>query len=478
MKKQLVFIFCLLSMIPMAQGQQWEEITFNRPENVPAALFRQIDYVACDSECIYAFCNATGIAILDRKDQTVRSVKTWNTSKYNPFWEVLPMRSSTIFCTSAGIFLRIHGQDTLNAISLPTTEKLKLAPNCLIGFGDTAFITMDKKFYRSNDGGRSWRHWGVGGIGGLPYDSNSISLHDTTIWVNTYYSWVSQSYSEILETYSPYSIIKNVNAITPQAIWFRFPWKWFYYWDLSDQPEKSSKPVYRQNFVAPMFYDDERETTRTRGKAYDAESRIAYTDDGWVSLPLDALDSLGDGSADNPRLLIERINMSWGADIIKSFCYTMENSPEKNVEKASLRFYKRLSRKPVRWARIGPVLKVYGGYPRVTAYGNDIYVAGIDQKTIYHLRLDATSNVEEMPIVQDGVEIQPNPATDIIQLTVSANAGSTYQIRDLLGRILLGPIACQSEQSIDISGFAAGLYTVHISTDKGRHYYGKFLIQR
>jgi hypothetical protein len=137
-----------------------------------------------------------------------------------------------------------------------------------------------------------------------------------------------------------------------------------------------------------------------------------------------------------------------------------------------------MSRKPVRRVRVGPDLVMPYSSPQVTVYGNDIYVTNIGKNKIYHLRLDATSNVEEMPIVQDGVEIQPNPATDIIQLTVSANAGSTYQIRDLLGRILLGPIACQSEQSIDISGFAAGLYTVHISTDKGQHYYGKFLIQR
>lgn len=64
------------------------------------------------------------------------------------------------------------------------------------------------------------------------------------------------------------------------------------------------------------------------------------------------------------------------------------------------------------------------------------------------------------------VSLYPNPAENIVTVTIENSGNADIQISDLQGKIVLQKQINQTETNINISGLSAGLYLVNVVSDE------------
>ncbi len=74
------------------------------------------------------------------------------------------------------------------------------------------------------------------------------------------------------------------------------------------------------------------------------------------------------------------------------------------------------------------------------------------------------SGVEELGISRRKWTITPNPAHDVLHVVYEGDAKGEYAITDLQGRQVMSGTTRNNEQTLDISGLAAGMYLVRFSS--------------
>ncbi|GAL86411.1 hypothetical protein MYP_3640 [Sporocytophaga myxococcoides] len=74
--------------------------------------------------------------------------------------------------------------------------------------------------------------------------------------------------------------------------------------------------------------------------------------------------------------------------------------------------------------------------------------------------------------------IFPNPVNDVLflQFNKSTDAISEIKITNALQKDVYDRKDIESQTSLDLSGLSAGIYFVHVTTDKGIDYFQKILI--
>jgi len=74
-----------------------------------------------------------------------------------------------------------------------------------------------------------------------------------------------------------------------------------------------------------------------------------------------------------------------------------------------------------------------------------------------------TLDKQENKFPNDAIIIYPNPANDILNITLTDNQNSTIEIFDLTGQIILTKFAVLKNDAIDISNLQSGIYIVRVS---------------
>ena len=78
-----------------------------------------------------------------------------------------------------------------------------------------------------------------------------------------------------------------------------------------------------------------------------------------------------------------------------------------------------------------------------------------------------TTNIEQLANINE-VNVYPNPATNIIQVSLAnINENTTLIIADMLGNTVKQVSGINSQVSINVADLSEGVYTINVSTDKG-----------
>ncbi len=109
------------------------------------------------------------------------------------------------------------------------------------------------------------------------------------------------------------------------------------------------------------------------------------------------------------------------------------------------------------------------GVSTITSFGVDVddnlYLTSFGNDAVYKV-IDNTLNLSEND--HDFFTLFPNPATNRVNLKVSSEPLSSYEIFDLKGRLITsGELGDSTIESIDVSQFQSGFYLVSVVSSEG-----------
>jgi len=90
------------------------------------------------------------------------------------------------------------------------------------------------------------------------------------------------------------------------------------------------------------------------------------------------------------------------------------------------------------------------------------------QTTSAPVTIDVITGISNISITGSSFRVYPNPASDVINLDVSASASGkavSYKIINLDGQVIINKLIESNNTSINITSFAKGIYTVAVTID-------------
>jgi len=129
-----------------------------------------------------------------------------------------------------------------------------------------------------------------------------------------------------------------------------------------------------------------------------------------------------------------------------------------------------------------------GGEQFSSAFTRDIEVVDIDQDNDLDLfftnvngedsvfwinQTDPPLSISENEISK--LSIYPNPASELLHVSLSNNQNFGYQIIDIQGRIILANMISSREKQINVSHLNKGIYIISIEGEDSTTYRSKFL---
>lgn len=90
------------------------------------------------------------------------------------------------------------------------------------------------------------------------------------------------------------------------------------------------------------------------------------------------------------------------------------------------------------------------------------------------ITINSTAAIDENTI--DGLQLYPNPATNLVTINVSSNETSTVQVYNLSGALVATPSSFNSTTTVDISQWEKGVYFFHIA-NQGKTGVYKLIVQ-
>jgi hypothetical protein len=123
---------------------------------------------------------------------------------------------------------------------------------------------------------------------------------------------------------------------------------------------------------------------------------------------------------------------------------------------------------------------LYVGSINYLDYTPDGYLWAVrDHWKIYKEKIDngTTNNVVIAPSQNSNIKIMPNPCHDYFSLIMPENSGGSYEISDLLGRLLQQGTLTDRRQSISVAGMASGQYKILVKAQGGERYISTIVVQ-
>lgn len=109
------------------------------------------------------------------------------------------------------------------------------------------------------------------------------------------------------------------------------------------------------------------------------------------------------------------------------------------------------------------------GYFRTQAFfGTQLTASVLDE--VFVVKIDNALSVEDIEANSIYVSVYPNPASTIVNVNVSEEfftKGSTYEIKDIAGKVVAAEKLSSAQTAIDLSALPAGVYLLSVITDKG-----------
>jgi hypothetical protein len=104
-------------------------------------------------------------------------------------------------------------------------------------------------------------------------------------------------------------------------------------------------------------------------------------------------------------------------------------------------------------------------------YSVEITVGNCTKVSNCHFVLINSVSVSEMPII----DLWPNPTSNQLNISSSANQISSIKIMDLQGKIVLESQISEKESRIDVSKWINGIYIIELSVENKARIYKKFI---